>query len=104
MAATVEPVAGITATAVEARSASDPGWLAERRHAAWEAFSALPMPDHMRDEDWRRTDVGKLHFDDFSVDPPLSTVQGEALIDAMRALRDEAAPDSAFLAVTRRGL
>ncbi|HZS14137.1 MAG TPA: Fe-S cluster assembly protein SufD [Candidatus Dormibacteraeota bacterium] len=104
MAATVESVAGITATAVEARAAGDPAWLAERRRAAWEAFASLPMPDHMRDEDWRRTDIAKLDLDAFSVEPPTTVVQGEALLEAMRSLRAEAAPDSAFLAVTRRGL
>ncbi len=62
------------------------------------------MPDHMRDEDWRRTDISKLQLDDFSVEPPDTSVSGEALIEAMRARRDEAAPDSAFMAITRRGV
>jgi Fe-S cluster assembly protein SufD len=104
MTSTLESAAGITAAAVEARAAAGPPWLAERRRAAWEAFTTLPMPDHMRDEDWRRTDISKLRLDDFSVDPPAAAVQGETLIEAMRALRDEAAPQSAFLAITRRGV
>lgn len=104
MATSVESAAGITAAAVEARAATAPAWLAERRRAAWDAFTALPMPDHMSDEDWRRTDIGKLHLDDFTVEPPPGVAQGEALVEAMRALRAEAAPDAAFLAVTRRGL
>ncbi len=104
MATTVESAAGITAAAVEARAAGDPAWLAERRRAAWDAFTSLPMPDHMTDEDWRRTDISKLDLDSFTVEPPAEVAGGEALIDAMRALRAEAAPDSAFLAVTRRGL
>jgi Fe-S cluster assembly protein SufD len=62
------------------------------------------MPDHMRDEDWRRTDISKLDLDAFTVEPPTEVAKGEALVDAMRALRAEAAPDSAFLAVTRRGV
>jgi Fe-S cluster assembly protein SufD len=103
MATTIESAAGITGAAVEARAATAPAWLAERRRAAWEAFSALPMPDHMHDEDWRRTDISKLRLDDFTVEPPADVVQGEALIEAMRALRNEAAPDSAFMAITRRG-
>lgn len=104
MAATVESAAGITEAAVEARATGAPQWLAERRRAAWEAFTALPMPDHMRDEDWRRTDVAKLDLDAFSVEPPADAILGDALIDAMRTRRDEAAPDAAFLATTRRGL
>jgi len=105
VAATVENAAGgISAAAVEARAAGAPAWLAERRRAAWEAFTALPMPDHMRDEDWRRTDVSKLDLDAFVVEPPAGATHGDALVEAMRALRDEAAPDAAFLATTRRGL
>src|SRR5207245_1103774 len=104
MAATAESAAGITAAAVEARPADAPAWLADRRRAAWEAFTALPMPDHMRDEDWRRTDISKLDLDAFSVEAPADPPLGDALIDAMRALRDEAAPGAAFYATTRRGL
>ena len=104
MTSILESAAGITGAAVKARAADAPAWLAARRRAAWEAFTTLPMPDHMRDEDWRRTDISKLRLEDFTVDPPADVVQGEALIDAMRALRAEAAPDSAFLAITRRGV
>ncbi len=104
MAATVESAAGISAAAVEARAATSPAWLAERRRAAWDAFTALPMPDHLRDEDWRRTDISKLHLDAFTVEPPADPSGGDTLVDAMRALRDEAAVDAAFFAVTRRGL
>jgi len=103
MASTVAS-AGISAAAVETRAAGAPAWLAERRRSAWEAFTALPMPDHLRDEDWRRTDIAKLDLDAFSVEPPADAGQGESLIAAMRALRDEAAPGAAFLATTRRGL
>jgi len=105
VAATIEnAAAGITAAAVEARIAGSPAWLAERRRAAWEAFTALPMPDHMRDEDWRRTDLSKLDLDSFVVEPPAEPTHGDALVEAMRARRDEAAPEAAFLATTRRGL
>src|SRR5258708_12956271 len=104
MTATVESATGITGAAVEARIADAPTWLAERRRAAWEAFTALPMPDHMRDEDWRRTDVAKLDLDAFIVEPPDDAARGDALVAAMRALRDEAAPDPAFFATTRRRL
>jgi Fe-S cluster assembly protein SufD len=104
MASTLESAAGITEAAVEGRAAGSPAWLADRRRAAWEAFTALPMPSHLRDEDWRRTDIAKLNLDDFSVEPPSEAQQGDALVEAMRALRDEAAPGAAFLATTRRGV
>jgi Fe-S cluster assembly protein SufD len=104
MSTTIESAAGIAAAAVETRAAGAPAWLAERRRAAWQAYTALPMPDHMTDEDWRRTDISRLDLGRFTVDPPADVARGETLIDAMRALRAEAAPDSAFLAITRRGL
>jgi Fe-S cluster assembly protein SufD len=104
MASTLESASGITEAAVETRATGAPAWLAERRRASWEAFNNLSMPDHLRDEDWRRTDISKLKIADFSVEPPTEAVQGEVLVDAMRALRTEAAPDAAFLAITRRGL
>jgi Fe-S cluster assembly protein SufD len=104
MSPTVESAAQITAAAVEARAAGAPGWLAERRRAAWDAFVSLPMPDHMADEDWRRTDVSRLDPTAFDAEPPADVAQGAALVEAMRSLRDEAAPDAAFLAITRRGV
>jgi Fe-S cluster assembly protein SufD len=45
---------------VEKVAAAEPAWLAKRRRAAWSAFSELPMPSSAHDEDWRRTDLGKL--------------------------------------------
>jgi Fe-S cluster assembly protein SufD len=104
MTASVESAAGITGAAAEARAAGAPAWLADRRRAAWDAFTALPMPDHQRDEDWRRTDISKLNLDDFVVEPPADSTHGDELLAAMRARRDEAAPESAYFATTRRGL
>jgi Fe-S cluster assembly protein SufD len=56
--------------ALEARVAESPAWLADRRTAAWDAFTALPAPSSARDEDWRRTDVSKLHLDHFRPSGP----------------------------------
>jgi len=49
---------------VEQRSAEahEPGWLRERRAAAWEAFLRLPLPPSA-DEEWRRTDLSALDLD-----------------------------------------
>ena len=51
---------------LDARVADSPAWLADRRTAAWDAFSAMPAPSSSRDEDWRRTDIAKLHLDRFA--------------------------------------
>ena len=75
-----------------ARVAASPPWLAARRRAAWDAYTALPMPSSQRDEDWRRTDISGLHLDRFS---PLRDVDAGVLA-AMRLQRDAAAPDAAL--------
>jgi Fe-S cluster assembly protein SufD len=51
---------------LDARVAGSPAWLVDRRRAAWDAFSAMPAPSSSRDEDWRRTDIAKLHLDRFA--------------------------------------
>ena len=85
-------VAALGPEHVEARAAESPTWLASRRRAAWDAFQALPMPSSQRDEDWRRTDVSRLHLEEFE---PLDSVDAE-LITALRRQRDEAAPEAPF--------
>ena len=87
------PDAPAFAEAVEERIASSEGWLRDRRRAAWDAFTALPLPASQRDEDWRRTDISKLRL------PSFHTAQGvdEALIGAIRRRRDRAAPDSVLM-------
>jgi Fe-S cluster assembly protein SufD len=103
MATQLQSPGAVGPEAVEARVASGSAWLGERRRAAWDAYTALPMPDRTRDEDWRRTDVGGLHPEEFVADPgPADHVA--SLVDALRAMREEIAPDAAFLASTRGGL
>jgi Fe-S cluster assembly protein SufD len=52
----------------------EPDWIKEKRHVAWSLFEELPMPT-TSDEDWRRTDIRALKWDqlrlsvDSSVDP-----------------------------------
>ncbi len=77
---------------VEARVHESPGWLADRRRAAWDAYQALPMPSSLRDEDWRRTDISRLDLHSFD---PIDDVD-PAFIGAMRAQRDAAAPNAVF--------
>ncbi len=49
-------------------ASGEPGWLRERRRAAWEAFVRLPLPS-ADDEEWRRTDISALDLDAFGVLP-----------------------------------
>ncbi len=81
------------AEVVEERIASAEGWLRDRRRAAWDAFTTMPMPSSARDEDWRRTDISKLRLHSFH---PAQAVD-EVLIEAIRQRRDRAAPDAALM-------
>ena len=87
------PDAPAFAAAAEARIDTGQGWLRARRRAAWDAFTAMPLPSSQRDEDWRRTDISKLRLHSFH---PANGVD-EALIDAIRRRRDRAAPDAALI-------
>ncbi|HSP65560.1 MAG TPA: Fe-S cluster assembly protein SufD [Candidatus Deferrimicrobium sp.] len=87
------PDAPAFAAAAEARIDTGQGWLRARRRAAWDAFTAMPLPSSQRDEDWRRTDISKLRLHSFH---PANGVD-EALIDAIRRRRDRAAPDAALV-------
>jgi len=59
--ATVAPegvTEAINRAAVEARAASEPTWLRERRLHAWQVYEATPMPTTAL-EQWRYTDLRK---------------------------------------------
>ena len=43
----------------------DPGWLRDRREAAFAAFEKLPAPSKT-DEEWRRTDVSRFDPSQYS--------------------------------------
>jgi Fe-S cluster assembly protein SufD len=66
-----------TAADVDALSAAnnEPQWLQESRHAAWELYAGMPMPDRS-DEAWRRTDYRHVRWDEASklVSPNGATV------------------------------
>jgi Fe-S cluster assembly protein SufD len=87
------PEATAFAEAIEDRIAASEGWLRDRRRAAWDAFSAMPLPSSQRDEDWRRTDISKLRLASFH----LSDGVNEVLIEAIRQRRNRAAPDAALM-------
>jgi Fe-S cluster assembly protein SufD len=79
--------------AAQGRIASSTGWLRDRRQAAWDAFTAMPMPSSQRDEDWRRTDIGKLKLPLFHDGEPVE----DSLVAAIRARRDRATPAAALV-------
>jgi Fe-S cluster assembly protein SufD len=87
------PAAALGQEVAAARAEASPAWLAARRRIAWDAYEALPMPSSQRDEDWRRTDISALHPERFA---PVESVDA-VVVDAMRAQRDGAAPDAAFV-------
>jgi Fe-S cluster assembly protein SufD len=80
-----------------------PPWLAVRRAAAAEAFTALAMPSSIHDEDWRRTDIAKLDLESFESMPSAVDTSAE-FIATLRAFRDACDPQAGFLATTRAGL
>jgi Fe-S cluster assembly protein SufD len=42
---------------------NEPDWMKEKRQVAWSLFEELPMPT-TNDEDWRRTDIRALKWDE----------------------------------------
>jgi Fe-S cluster assembly scaffold protein SufB len=87
------PAAPAFALAVEERIATAHGSLRDRRQAAWDAFSTMPMPSSQRDEDWRRTDIAKLQLSGFRPSDGID----EPLVNAIRQRRDQGAADAALM-------
>jgi hypothetical protein len=77
MATQLQTPGAIGPEAVTTRVESACAWLAERRRAAWEAYTALPMPGRTN-EDYRRTDVSALRPDEFVADRPWRGAAGDA--------------------------
>jgi Fe-S cluster assembly protein SufD len=91
---TVPATAGaVSSDALEARVATSPQWLADRRRAAWDAFTAMPMPSSSRDEDWRRTDIARLRLGDFAPAGPAA----DELVEQARRRQAEALPGAALV-------
>ncbi|MFQ6672005.1 MAG: hypothetical protein ACE5KY_01795, partial [Candidatus Tectimicrobiota bacterium] len=57
----------------------EPAWMRQRREAAWEAFTRVPMPT-TDDESWRRTDLRSLELEPFA--GPLGGRNPEKPLDA----------------------
>lgn len=85
--------AALNAEAVEALSAGEPNWLAERRAHAWEVYERTPMPS-TRFEEWRYTDLKKklaldaLELPNAAPAPDDPTQWPERLREAMEEDRD----------------
>jgi Fe-S cluster assembly protein SufD len=83
--AVVEIPAGMTRETVERLSASknEPDWMLQSRLRAWQLAESLPMPTR-RDEEWRRTDIGKLRLDNLVPFVPAAgeTVESPLKFDA----------------------
>jgi len=77
----------------DVRVAGSPAWLADRRRAAWDAFSAMPAPSSSRDEDWRRTDIARLHLDRFGA----AGAPAADLLDLARSRHATALPAAALI-------
>ena len=103
MATNLQVAGAVGRAALDARLDGAPEWLARRRTEAWDTYSALPMPSSQHDEDWRRTDIRGLVPEDY-VSEPGPSAHGDALVEAMRRLRDQALPGGAFVVNTRRGV
>ena len=103
MATNLQVAGAVGRAALDARLDGAPEWLARRRTEAWEAYAALPMPSSQHDEDWRRTDIRGLVPEDY-VSEAGPSAHGDALVEAMRQLRDQALPGAAFVVNTRRGV
>ena len=76
----------------------EPGWLTERRLAAYEIFEKLDLPDP-KGEEWRYTDVRRFDFEPFDVPAPQDLVldlpdelraKGVVFVDFKTALADHA--------------
>ena len=58
------PLTAEETIAAQAKTRSEPAWLADRRIDAWRTFESSPPPKRS-DEEWRRTDLSWMNWSDF---------------------------------------
>jgi Fe-S cluster assembly protein SufD len=84
-------VEGLTASfnreSLERTLDGQPGWLRERRLAAWDVYESTPLPTR-RLEEWRYTDVAQLKYDRVALAQPDATAAAAEPARAMLAGRD----------------
>ncbi len=79
----------------------EPAWIRDQRELAFQAWEEIPMPT-LKDEEWRRTDISTIDFDQFS---PFTRKNGKghgtsflnSLPDATRMLVDHAGDRGGYL-------
>lgn len=78
----LDTLVSMTREGVEQLSASknEPDWMLESRLRAWRIFEMLPMPSR-QDEEWRRTNISFLRFEDLA---PFVPPSGPALQSPLR--------------------
>jgi Fe-S cluster assembly protein SufD len=69
------------------RLEGQPGWLADLRKAAWEAYEAMPLPT-TRLEEWRYTDPSLLKWDRVGLAPLGAPIVDPARMEALFAGRE----------------
>jgi Fe-S cluster assembly protein SufD len=85
--------AGIFSRAdVEALAAGEPQWLQAKRQLAWSIFEETPLPT-TADEDWRRTDLRKVKWEQFKLAGPPSLPRTTNLADLPAEVRDAVEAD-----------
>jgi len=88
---------GLTQEAFEAFLSSrlEPRWLTDMRRCAWKAFQDLPMPQDQppgpQQEEWRRTDIRRFHFEKFPL-PSHTRETGSIATGCKPILRDGVTP------------
>jgi Fe-S cluster assembly protein SufD len=66
----------------------EPEWLRDRRRVAWSVFEETPMPT-TSDEDWRRTDLRKIRWEQFKLAEPSSLAPAGQPVKALADLPEE---------------
>lgn len=65
---------------------NDAQWVSEKRKSAWHIFEDIPMPT-TSDEAWRRTNLKRIKWEQFSLDVAPSIAPVQALSDLPEALQ-----------------
>ncbi len=68
-------------------SANEPAWLRDKRQVAWSVFEETPLPT-TSDEDWRRTDLRRIKWDQFKLAGPSSVQANTNLTHLPDDVRD----------------
>ncbi len=76
-----------TRTLVESIALSEPAWLRNKRQVAWSIFEDTPLPT-TSDEDWRRTDLRRIRWEQFKLAEESSVAPSQNLADLPDDVRD----------------